>query len=983
MTPPFLIFPWDKPFLQELQRNIVASTDGKPGRAVVIVPHNRPRRYLTELFRTDASLPRPALLPRMLTIQELLSQCRACTVNTPLHTANLLDRIALLYQCVKELAHEDADLCARFAEMDMAAFFPWGHRLAGVLEECFTQQVEAHDMAYTEGEVSPLATALLGALGRLRAAYASLLEERQWTTPGLDAFMVAKAPERIPFQLTPGQDRQMFVAGFAVLSGAEGTVLRHLWRQGAQICLHTDPAVADPETRARCHWACEDHARWIALWNATCRLTSVPSGRRPRLHFIAGYDAHSQLAAMRDALAHDEATSPSTAIVLTDAGLLLPALHHLPDKDVNVSMGYPLERSPLCRLLETILRMQATRQEDGRYHWRALLHCLRHPYLNMLQPSLPEADAAVQTSPEEPPRTLRELLLRMEGLLRAGSRFAAPKALAEEATQNAFTDMRALLEATLRCVVDGFAAPRTPMDMADAIARLCNLLLEHGGNVWERYPLDAESMYRLLQRVIPTLRDSELAQTPFPMAALHSLTRQALRAERIPFEADPIAGMQVLGMLETRLLHFERLLILDATDDILPGSPAQDPLLPDALRLLLGLPDARRRERTAAHTLYRLMAGAAEVYLFWQEGIQRSSLFDGKKIRSRFVDELIWEEEKQRRALLVSGQPPLTVTPCPVRPMPRERHNLLKTPPLQQQMKIVLEAGLSPTRLDTYLTCPLRFAFAYLCRLRPLEEVNEGDDPAAVGQLIHEVLQATYAPFLDRTIRTGDISPDHLGARFAAALEDSSLRHQLPPDSYFMLELAGSLRLRRFLEHQPGTTHIVALETSLRAHVTRRDRSYALRGTLDRIDRRKGALHVLDYKTGAIVRPDPTTWEDTDFWRRMELWTPGSTTFDGDHLLAETAERLRSVQLPCYLLLCTQAGLGPVRDAVWVHLRENGEEIFLLGEEMEEGLRDAVLSLRIPTLLGFISQHMETTKEFFPREGRHCGWCPYLTLCLQ
>lgn len=983
MTPPFLIFPWDKPFLQELQRTIVASTDGHPGRAVVIVPHNRPRRYLTELFRTDVSLPRPALLPRMLTIQELLSRCRACTADTPLHTANLLDRIALLYQCVKELAHEDADLCARFAAMDMAAFFPWGHRLAGVLEECFTQQVEAQDMAYTEGEVSPLAAALLGALGRLRTAYACRLEERQWTTPGLDAFMVAQAPERIPPQLTPGADTQMFIAGFAVLSGAEGTVLHHLWRQGAHICLHTDPAVATPETRDRCHWACEDHARWISLWNATCRLTTAPSGRRPRLHFIAGYDVHSQLAAMRDALSRDEETPPSTAVVLTDAGLLLPTLHHLPDKDVNVSMGYPLERSPLCRLLETILRMQATRQKDGRYHWRALLHCLRHPYLNMLQPSLPDADTAATAPSDDLPRTLRELLLRMEGLLRTGSRFASPKALAEEAARNAFTDMRALLETTIRCVVDDFATPRTPLEMAEAIARLCNLLLEHGGSVWERYPLDAESMYRLLQGVIPTLRDSELARTPFPMAVLHSLTRQALRAERIPFEADPIAGMQVLGMLETRLLHFERLLILDATDDILPGSPAQDPPLPDALRLLLGLPDARRRERTAAHTLYRLMAGAAEVTLFWQEGIQRSSLFDGKKVRSRFVDELIWEEEKQRKALLVSGQPPLTVTPCPVRPMPRERRGLLQTPPLRQRMKTVLEAGLSPTRLDTYLTCPLRFAFAYLCRLHPLEEVNEGDDPAAVGQLIHQVLQETYAPYLDRTVHVGDISPDQLGARFVAALEASPLRHQLPPDSYFMLELAGSLRLRRYLERQPETMHIVALERCLRAHVDRRERTYVLRGTLDRIDRRKGALHVLDYKTGGIVRPKATIWEDTDFWQRMELWTPRSATCNGAELLAETAEHLPSVQLPCYLLLCSQAKLGPVRDAAWVHLRENGEEIFLLGEDMEEMLRDAVLSIRIPALLGFIIQHMETTEEFSPRAGQHCGWCPYTTLCLQ
>lgn len=980
---PFLIFPWDRPFLQELQRVIVAATDGHPGRAVVVVPHNRPRRYLTELFRADTSLPRPILLPRILTIRELLSQFRALTVDTPLHTANVLDRIALLYQCVKNLAGEDAEVCARFADMDMAAFFPWGLRLAGVLEECFTQQIEAWDLDYTEGEVSPLAATLLGSLGRLHTAYATLLEQRQWTTPGLDAFMAARKPDRIPPFLVPSADKHLFIAGFAVLSGAEATVLRHLWQQGACICLHTDPAVAAPETRKSCHWACEDHARWITLWDASCRLTTPASGRKPRLHFVAGYDTHSQLTALHEELSRDGPTSPSTAVVLTDAGLLLPTLHHLPRKDVNVSMGFPLERSPLCRLLEAILRMQTSRRDDGRYHWRMLLQCLRHPYLNMLQPSLPAEVEFEPSPPEEPPRTLRDLLYRMEGLLRAGSRFASPGALAEEASRNAFTDMRALLDDVLGCVVEGFATPRTPADMADAIARLCDLLLEYGGNVWERYPLDAESMYRLLRGVIPTLRDSELARTPFPMAALHSLTRQAIRAERVPFEADPIAGMQVLGMLETRLLHFERLFILDATDDILPGSPAQDPLLPDSLRLLLGLPDARRRERTAAHTLYRLMAGAADVYLYWQEGIQRSSLFDGKKVRSRFVDEMIWEEEKKRGVLFVVGQAPLRTAPCPVRPMQRARHNLRKTSPLDQQMRNVLEAGMSPTRLDVYLTCPLRFAFTYLCRLRPLEEVNEGDDPAAVGELIHRVLQETYAPYLDRTIHAGDISPEQLEARFVEALENSPLRSQLPPDSYCMLELAGGLRLRRYLEHQPQTTHVVALEKSLQASVARRDRNYVLRGTLDRIDRREGMLYVLDYKTGSVPRPASDIWEDTDLWRRMELWTPGSKTFDGMELLLEIAERLPSVQLSCYLLLCTQAGLGAVGDAAWVQLRENGEEIFLLGDGPDASLREAVLTLRIPTLLAFLLQYMETTEEIFPRSGRHCDWCPYIHLCLQ
>lgn len=1039
---PFLIFPWDKPFLQELQHCVAERTASNPGQAIIIVPHNRPRRYLREFFRQDTSLPRPMLLPRMLTVSEMIGLFRAQTTTRPLRTAAALDRVALLYRCVQDVAnvtHND-ELCQRFAGMDMARFFPWGLRLSSVLEECLTQQLEARDIPYTEGEVSPLASALLGALGRIHARYMALLEEEGWTTPGLDAFIAArhvlhcqkdgKDAEATPLALrcSAGENaRQIFIAGLAVLSDAENTLLHHLWQHGAHICLHTDPALAQEQAKNPVHWACTDHVRWMRQWQAKGTLACAPSEHSPQLHFMAGYDVHSQLLGVREVLCDQETdktvhtaeeTPPSTAIVLAQPGLLMPMLHHLPDQDFNVSMGYPLERAPLCGLVEAVLRLQAAHKTAGhpasqseafpgeespseqqgeiRYHWRALLQCLRHPYVQMLA-CLPE-DGISDTDcahAQAQPQYLRPLLHRMEERLRGGTRFAAPLALAEDVEADFPAPLRALLRRTLTVLTDNFATARTPAEMGTAIGKLCDLLLAHGEDMWKRYPLDAESLYRLVQHVIPGLRGSALADTPFPPAALSSLTRQLLRAERVPFEADPIAGLQILGMLETRLLHFERLLIVDATDENLPGFTAQDPLLPDALRALLGLPDAQRRERTSAHTLFRLMAGAREVHFFWQEGIQRSALFDGKSTRSRFVDELIWQEEQKRGALLHTGTPPLRVAPCPVRAMPREAQGLPVNDALRVRVREWMDKGISPTRLDTYLQCPLRFAFESLYNFRPLEEVNEGDDPMAVGELIHRVLHTAFTPWLGRPLNKGSISPGHLDALFAETLKASSLRAQLPPDSYTMLSLAGPLRLRRFLEQQPEETQVIALEKKLSAPLVfqwgKESAHYLLKGTLDRVDVRQdifneGAtarLTILDYKTGQVRRPAPTIWSDTEFWQSLPL-TPGPSAV-ADALLQEVSTAFPSVQLPCYLYLCSQnteltkeAALG---DAAWVALRDNGAEVALLGGEVDEDLRDVVLEERIPTLLAFLLRHMEKTECFSPHEGTHCQYCPYTGLC--
>ena len=375
---PFSLFDWRKPFLPALKDFIARRTDGCPGRALLVVPHNRPWRYLQHLYALDG---KPVLLPKVMTFTELLGRWREQTGEPPVHTANSLDQVALLRECVNGLSRTDSGLAERFSRMEMEEFLPWGMRLAGVLDELFGYGVTAADIAHMEGEVAPPAAALLAALGRIQEAYASLLRQRGWTTPGFDACEAVRLGGEAPESLRARDGRPVLLAGFALLTPTEDTLLRRLWEAGADICLHTDPALA---LGGRPHWACEEHAGWLRRWQARATLAEAAEGTErpgPEFRFFAGYDVHSQLAALRedllaelppDAEAEDAArledtdgedggairwvagrtpAGPSTAVVLTHNGLLLPVLHHLPRKDVNISMGYPLERSPLFRLL--------------------------------------------------------------------------------------------------------------------------------------------------------------------------------------------------------------------------------------------------------------------------------------------------------------------------------------------------------------------------------------------------------------------------------------------------------------------------------------------------------------------------------------------------------------------------------------------------------------------------------------------------------
>ena len=943
---PFRLVPWDADFLRALKGELLAGRETRPGVAAVIFPHDRPRRYLTYLFRHDPDVPRPCPLPVMLTVGEVMRAFREAADPAIRREARRLDRIALIEAAVRRLAETDEALCRRLAETDQARFFSWGGLLADVLEECLIQGLEPDDLRYAEGEVAPLGAALLGSLGRIFQEYRRDLDRLGLYTPGLDAFVAAEAAGRPQILLPPQlQGRSVFLAGFSALTGTEDRLFRRLWEEGARICLHADPALAetarepgDPEPRDQAapgekraaHWACADIARWIAAWNAPVDLAIPPVGNKPRLHFFAGYDLHSQLQAAAADLQTlplpdaDVESAGETAVVLTHSGALLPALHELPRKECNISLGYPLDHSLLFRLLASVLAVRARRRPDGTTHWRALLDLVRHPYLRLLAP------------PGMPPGAARDLLRRMERRLGQGTPWVHPRALAEGAVLDLLEQneadappalrtpvsvsipegLTALADALISATVEAWARANTPARLADALSALCDLLLTRSGEdaaplpstapglsggltgglspetenaalslqadeLWRRFPLDAECLYRLVWRVIPELKDNRMARSVLPWSLLEAMLLELVRAERVPFEADPLTGLQVLGMLETRLLHFSTVHLIDVTEDRLPGAPIRNPLLPDSLRAVLGLPDTRRRDQLAAYTFHRLIAGARDVFLYWQEGVQPSGLFDGKKERSRLVEEMIWEEEQRAGRRFKPGEGPLRAA-CPaIRPPARRRRCVVKGPESRAALEAVLTRPWSPTRIDAYLTCPLRFYYETICGITPPEEINEGDDPAGVGDLVHTTLRDWYAPWKGRTLDLSAPAERAAAERslsdcFLKALSASDLPDRLPPESAAMLRVAGPARLVAFLRAQPDKTTILRLEERFTCTLDVTGRERILGGTLDRVDFRRvlpagggeaceGAV-ILDYKTGRIKKIPPAVWMDDSFW---------------------------------------------------------------------------------------------------------------------
>ncbi|WP_207260988.1 PD-(D/E)XK nuclease family protein [Desulfovibrio sp. Huiquan2017] len=967
---PVILIPWQTDFMPVLADMVAASDD--PGRLTVLFPHNRPRRHLKGLLAAHPSMKRPAFMPEMTSIADFVSGLHRRLAPTPPVRANPLDLMEMLHRIVLDLSGRKGRLLSRLPELDREAFLPWGMLLARLMDDLLRQDLAPQDLEYMEGEVSAYAAALLEQLRAIHHEYLARLDAKGWTTPGLSASFVLDHLDDVAHVLG---GRTVLAAGFYALSGTEDRLFRFLWeRELLTPVLHSDPALAEG---GRAHWATAEHTAWLARWGVR---PEIPQGldttpRAPNIRFCEGYDRHSQLAGLAEDMreVHERDTLDRTAVVLPDEGALLPVLHLLPEVDPelepNISMGYPLARTSLARLIETLLTLQENRAQDGRYYWKDVIALIRHPYLRLL-------------GPED--RPLRPVLHFWEATIRRGDKFLAPQSWEPDWEDDALKDVdRAvagplLTEILTRCLA-GFESTSTLAELGEALAGLAGMLHAHGEKLWHTYLLDAECLFRLTNSIIPQLKGAETCFKPFGRSTLHAFLRRMLDLERVSFEPDPLTGLQVLGVLETRLLHFDKLFILDAVEERLPGTNPFDPLLPDPLRRLLALPDARERDNVSGYNFYRLLMGAREAVVYYQNGVQ-PGLLDQKSVRSRFVEQLLWERELAAGRLLTPEDGVVRTVTFPASSLPAGPPPIPATAAVRGALTEFLTAkGLSPSSLDAYLNCPKRFFYQYLSGVRPVDSVDEEGDRSEFGSLIHDVLKEFLLPHVGTGEDLAALDPEPLLNAFSETFRAGPLFARLPLDTRMALMEAGRYRLEQFVATQQPAT-LLGLEHPLETVLTQDGLDIPFKGRIDRVERREKGVFILDYKTGGAQMPKTRFWGDMELLDRMAGFLDGDVDPD---LLTDLADAARSVQLPAYLHLYAEAaGESPV-NAGLVLLGQNGKEQRLFPDKWTEEEVDEAVDEIAPLLVQTLVRHMLTAPRFGPRPGDRCKWCDFCKPCGQ
>ncbi|GAA0893168.1 PD-(D/E)XK nuclease family protein [Fulvivirga kasyanovii] len=518
------------------------------------------------------------------------------------------------------------------------------------------------------------------------------------------------------------------------------------------------------------------------------------------------------------------------AVVLADEALLFPVLHSLPEEveAINVTMGFPLAYAPVNSLIEHILDLQkAIRKDpDGHvlYNFKPVLAIIKHP---MIMPHNPQ------------------------GLER----------LAEDIIKNnkVFLTNADLIDIP---VIKSIFKPAED----NLITYLSDILLAlHGLSEREENTVEVEYIHHFYQILN---RYAELLQAvgqKTDLASFSRLFKQLVRTERLPFTGEPLKGLQIMGVLETRNLDFEYVFVLSMNEDFFPSQGGKHSFVPYNLRKAYGLPNYDQQDAIYAYLFYRLLQRPKHIDLYYNT--EGNDL--GGEEMSRFLQQLIHESNLKINMQVLANYAEIdearVITVDKDELVMQSLSRFLETaqrPPLKR---------LSPSALNTYLDCRLMFYFRYVADLYEQDDMDEDVDARSLGNVLHYAMEVLYLDYLD----------EHKGKQFIEKSDVKALKKRIDDAAVkaFRQQFAVNEDRKFYFEGK----NIIAKEIikDFMKSILKLDEQYApfefigaeqkyeldlkidndiseakepikvgLRGTIDRLDKKNGKVRLIDYKTG-------------------------------------------------------------------------------------------------------------------------------------
>ena len=840
-----------KPFLYQVATLFYQQYGAEIHRLAFVFPNRRAglffQKYLSEISE------KPLFSPSILTINDLFMQLSGK------HPADKIQMLFRLYELYKQRSgsSESFDEFIYWGEMLLNDFDDIDKYMVDArmlfrnvsdlksLDDDFNylspEQVQAirsfWSSFYPKGD-SPNQQHFLELWEILYDLYAGLRTSLAKDGCGYDGMIFREVVEQL--EKEPMSDfpfDQVVFVGLNALSVSEERLLLALQKKGVADFYwdYVGPWVTDPDNKAS--FFLERNLRLFPSRmqlpatgpvQAEIRVMGVPSaiGQAKQVYPI--------LQALADEQQLTDESALRTAIVLPDEHLLVPVLNAIPEaiQHINVTMGYPLAGTPVAALMEYILTLQKNIRYIDRvpvFYFRDVLPILNHQYV-------------MAAAPEEVSQLVKDMTTGNRIYVHAAdlnrhellSILFTPVQNTEELSDYLIH----VLEALNACLRNKRPNPDDEEMISNSTQTTADIEQEF-----------IFHYFATVNRMKEVMREAKIEMR---LDTYFRLLKRMTDLITIPFEGEPLSGLQVMGVLETRALDFDRLIILSMNEGIFPLKKAANSFIPYNLRRGFGLPTYEHQDSVWAYHFYRLIRRAKQVTLLYDTrttGLQTGEV-------SRFVHQLRYHYQYPLIDELVvydvasSAVPPISVQ---------------KTAEVEKLLSDFLSGGpraLSASAINTYLDCPLKFYFSVLEQIQEEDEITETVERDVFGSILHKVMEDLYVPFKgklvtadllkllrkDQPLLTGTIA-----RAFAELFFKSPVVRPLEGENFLTGEMIRKYA-EKILEQDARFTpfHYIESEKKVRATITLSDkRVVQLKGFIDRVDSLDRVLRIVDYKTGS------------------------------------------------------------------------------------------------------------------------------------
>lgn len=641
---------------------------------------------------------------------------------------------------------------------------------------------------------------------------------------GYQGLIYREAVENIENYMQGNETKKHVFLGFNALNKSESTIIQELLQNGlAEIYWDIDSAFINSKTHNAAHFVNLHKKNWNYYKNNSFNWISENYTKQKDIHIIGVPQNIGQAKVVGEILLEKLQTDDleNTALILADETLLIPMLNSLPTNidAVNITMGFPLKNTPFTPLFEQLIKIHS--QNNSSFYYKDIIAILSHQYIRPLfeTPRNNKADDLIAHIQENNLVFVTKLKL--------------------------IDISKEFKEVILLLFGNWDNNPK--IGLTNILSLI--MMIKSAYSSKTKSALTLEYLYRFNEvfNIISELSNKYKVITS--LKVLQGLFKEIVSSETLDFQGEPLQGLQIMGMLESRVLDFETVIITSVNEGILPSGKNTNSLIPFDVKIETGLPTYNEKDAIYTYHFYRILQRAKNVYLVYNTEVE--ALNGGEK--SRFITQLEVEKIHNINTKLIV--PKISKIDLTLKAISKNEEIISK-------LKSVAESGFSPSSLTTFIRNPIDFYNEKVLGVKETDDVEEIVAAKTLGTIIHNTLEEFYKPFEGVFLDVEIIKSMVL--KVNNTVEKNFLDVYKQGDitkgkNLIVFEIAKRY-VSNFLYQEiealkdGNTIKIISVESDLSIPIEIAELNFPikLKGKVDRVDEYNGTTRIIDYKTGKV-----------------------------------------------------------------------------------------------------------------------------------